>query len=230
MTSTILTLAEPLAPEQVAAYLQANPHFFVAHPELLAELSLPHASGAAVSLIERQVALLRERNRDMRQRMSKLLDNARDNDNLFERSKRLVLTLLEGQDLGDIVDALHYSFDKDFNIQHTRLFLFGNIERVPSSQAQVVSFARAQEAMGLFLKNPRAECGTFEPEVMHFIFGKQAEEIGSVALVPLIQGKVFGLLAIGNRDRNLYRSSMGTLFLSYIAEVLNRLLPHYLPR
>jgi uncharacterized protein YigA (DUF484 family) len=38
------------------------------------------------------------------------------------------------------------------------------------------------------------------------------------------------MLSIGNRDPQYYRSSMGTLFLSYIAEVLNRLLPKYLPR
>ena len=55
------TLADPLEPEQVAAYLQENHHFFEAYPDLLAELSLPHESGGAVSLIERQIAVLRER-------------------------------------------------------------------------------------------------------------------------------------------------------------------------
>ena len=79
-----LTLADPLEPEQVAAFLQQNPHFFEAYPDLLSELSLPHESGGAVSLVERQIAVLRERNMDMRHRLSKLLDNARDNDKLFD--------------------------------------------------------------------------------------------------------------------------------------------------
>ncbi|RYZ78093.1 MAG: DUF484 family protein [Moraxellaceae bacterium] len=211
------TLADPLEPEQVAAFLQENPHFFEAYPDLLAELSLPHESGSAVSLIERQISVLRERNMDMRHRLSKLLDNARDNDKLFDKTKRLVLTLLEGQDLGDIVDALYYCFDKEFGIQYTSLFFFGNIDKIPSSQAHVVSIAAARDNVGTI-------------QEMQFIFGKYADEIGSVATVPLIHGNAFGLLAIGNRDPHYYRSSMGTLFLGYIAEVLNRILPKHLPR
>ncbi len=230
MNEKIPTLADPLEPEQIEAYLREHPDFFEQHHELLAELTLPHESGSAVSLVERQVAILRERNMDMRHRLSKLLDNARDNDKLFDKTKRLVLGLLEGLDMGDIIDALHYSFDKDFNIHFTSVILFGNAEKIPSSQARIVSIAEAREHLGPLLKNSRAVCGTLGTKEMQFIFGEHADEIGSVATVPLIHGSVFGLLSIGNRDPQYYRSSMGTLFLSYIAEVLNRLLPKYLPR
>lgn len=230
MNEKMPTLADPLEPEQIEAYLREHPDFFEQHQELLAEISLPHESGSAVSLVERQVAILRERNIDMRHRLSKLLDNARDNDKLFDKTKRLVLSLLEGQDMGDIIDALHYSFDKDFNIHYTSVILFGNTDKIPSSQARIVSIAEAREHVGPLLKNSRAVCGTLGAKEMQFIFGEHASEIGSVATVPLIHGSVFGLLSIGNRDPQYYRSSMGTLFLSYIAEVLNRLLPKYLPR
>jgi uncharacterized protein YigA (DUF484 family) len=230
MTEHKPTLADPLEPEQIEAWLREHPEFFENYPDLLAELSLPHESGSAISLVERQVAILRERNIDMRHRLSKLLDNARDNDKLFDKTKRLVLTLLEGQDMGDIIDALHYSFDKDFSIHFTSVILFGNLEKVPSSQARVVSIAEAREHLGALLKNSRAVCGTLGSKELEFVFGNHASEIGSVAVVPLMHGSAFGLLAIGNRDPNYYRSSMGTLFLGYIAEVLNRLLPKYLPR
>ncbi len=224
------TLADPLEPEQIAAYLQENPDFFAQHQDLLAELRLPHESGAAVSLVERQVSILRERNMDMRHRLSKLLDNARENDKLFDKTKRLILSLLEGQDLGDIIDALHYSFDKEFLIHFTSVIFFGNSEKIPSSQANIVSMTDAREHLGNLIKNNRAVCGTLALPELEFIFGQHASEIGSVAVVPLIHGSAFGLLAIGNRDPHYYRSSMGTLFLSYIGEVLNRLLPQYLPR
>ena len=230
MNEKIPTLADPLEPEQIEAYLREHPDFFEQHHDLLAEISLPHESGSAVSLVERQVSILRERNIDMRTRLSKLLDNARDNDKLFDKSKRLVLSLIEGQDMGDIIDALYYSFDKDFNIHFTSLILIGNVDKIPSSQARIVSIAEAREQVGTLLKNSRAVCGTLGAKEMQFIFGEHASEIGSVATVPLIHGSVFGLLSVGNRDPHYYRSSMGTLFLSYIAEVLNRLLPKYLPR
>ena len=230
MNEKISTLADPLEPEQIEAYLREHPDFFEQHQDLLAEISLPHESGSAVSLVERQVSILRERNIDMRNRLSKLLDNARDNDKLFDKSNRLVLSLIEGQDMGDIIDALYYSFDKDFNIHYTSLILIGNANKIPSSQARIVSIAEAREQVGTLLKNSRAMCGTLGAKEMKFIFGEHASEIGSVATVPLIHGSVFGLLSVGNRDPHYYRSSMGTLFLSYIAEVLNRLLPKYLPR
>lgn len=230
MNEKIPTLADPLEPEQIEAYLREHPDFFEQHHDLLAEITLPHESGSAVSLVERQVSILRERNIDMRNRLSKLLDNARDNDKLFDKSKRLVLSLLDGQDMGDIIDALYYSFDKDFSIHFTSLILIGNADKIPSSQARIVSIAEAREQVGTLLKNSRAVCGTLGAKEMQFIFGEHASEVGSVATVPLIHGSVFGLLSVGNRDPHYYRSSMGTLFLSYIAEVLNRLLPKYLPR
>jgi len=226
----IPTLADPLDHEQIAAYLRENPDFFVSHQDLLADLRLPHESGPAVSLVERQVSVLRERNMDMRHRLSKLLDNARDNDKLFDKTRRLILNLLEGQDLADIIDALYYSFDHDFGIHYTRVLLFGNIDRIPGSHARVVALSEARHHISSLLKNNRATCGAASTKEIAFIFGEQAPDVGSVAIVPLVHGAAFGLLAIGNRDPDYYRSSMGTLFLGYIAEVLNRLLPKHLPR
>lgn len=213
----------------VARYLSQHPEFFTEHGELLAELELPHDSGSAISLVERQVAVLRDRNMDMRHRLSHLLDNARDNDRLFDKTKRLILELLDGRDLGDIVDALHYSFDKDFNIHFTRMLLIGSSEKIAGSQALVISTEEAKDNITTLLRGNRAFCGTLGDREKAFIFGDAANQVGSAATVPLVHGTTFGLLAIGNRDPKYYRSSMGTLFLGYIAEVLNRLLPHHLP-
>ncbi|MCP8900414.1 DUF484 family protein [Gilvimarinus xylanilyticus] len=218
-----------LSATDVARYLSAHPGFFNEHPALLAELELPHDSGSAVSLVERQVSVLRDRNMDMRHRLSQLLDNARDNDRLFDKTKRLVLELLDGDDLGDIIDALHHSFDKEFNIHYTRTILFGSADTLGGSQAKVVNLSQAREHIGALIRDNRAFCGHLNDAECRYIFGDVASEIGSAAVVPLVHGRTFGLLAIGNRDPKYYRSSMGTLFLGYIAEVLNRLMPRYLP-
>src|SRR5690606_11642643 len=111
--------------DQVRDYLRENKSFFERHPDLLEEITLPHASGKAVSLVERQVSLLRERNIDMRRRLSKLLDNARDNDKLFGNTRDLVLRLLESRELNEVVNTLLQSFTKDFEIPHVSLLLFG---------------------------------------------------------------------------------------------------------
>lgn len=220
-----------ISAEQVAEYLSNNPKFFTQHKKLLADIELPHQSGNTISLVERQVAVLRERNMDMRHRLSDLLDNARDNDRLFDKTKRLMLHLLESQDLKQVIDALFHSFDNEFKIHHTRLLLIGNAGVLPTStQAQIISLDDAQKNIPGLLKTNRAFCGALGPTETQFIFGTDAGSIGSAATVPLLHGTTFGLLAIGNRDPEYYRSSMGTLFLGYIAEGLNRLIPRYLPR
>ena len=225
MTDTLIDKGTAITEQHIAAYLRENPDFFANQQSLLAELSLPHERGEAVSLVERQVSILRERNMDMRHRLSKLLDNARENDQLFDKTKRLVLSLLEGKNLSNTIDALLHSFNNDFKIHYTTLLLYGNAESLPNTDARIVSVQEARENIGALLKGNKAMCGAFSESETQYLFGKDAEQIGSVALVPLRFGNSFGLLAIANRDPNYYRSSMGTLFLSYIAEVLNRTLP-----
>ncbi|WP_164247913.1 DUF484 family protein, partial [Stenotrophomonas maltophilia] len=81
------------------AYLSQHPEFFVEHDELIPELRIPHQPGDAVSLVERQVRLLRERNIEMRHRLSQLMDVARENDRLFDKTRRLVHDLLDATSL-----------------------------------------------------------------------------------------------------------------------------------
>ncbi|GMU46658.1 MAG: hypothetical protein AMXMBFR26_14400 [Porticoccaceae bacterium] len=212
----------------VADYLRAHPDFFERHPEVLEQLQLPHQSGAAISLIERQVSVLRERNLDMRQRLNALLTTARDNDKLFEKTKRLVLALLEAHQLSEVVDALYHSLAADFDVPFYNLVLLGEATALPASGARVVGLDEAQQSIGALLRGNRAICGILRREELQFLFGDDAARVGSVAAVPLYRGRVFGVLAIGHGDPNHYRSSMGTLFLSYIAEVLNRVCPRLL--
>ncbi|WNO09002.1 DUF484 family protein [Teredinibacter sp. KSP-S5-2] len=225
--SNLTDTKTPIREEDISFYLRSHLNFFESHPDLLSELRLPHASGGAVSLVERQVSILRERNMEMRQRLSNLLDNARDNDRLFDKTKRLVLALLECNELGDLVDALYYSFDKEFGIHYTRLVLFSS-KQLDCGAARQDSVFNAREHVGKRLKSPRAVSGGLDIREIQYLFDNDSPNIGSAALAVLIHGTPIGLLAIGNQDPKYYNSGMGTLFLSYIAEVLNRLLPKYL--
>ncbi len=220
--SSIKTDSQKLTPDAVASFLRKHPTFFNDYPDLIGDLYINHDSGKAVSLVERQVAILRERNIEMRQRLSNLLDTARENDQLFAKTRRLVLALLESNDLGDMVDALYYSFQKEFNVHYTRLILFGS---VPPSTARVESINNARDYIGKRLKAPQAVSGGIDVRECEFLFDEDAPNVGSAALAVLSYGNPLGVLAIGNQDPNYYRSSMGTLFLGYVAEVLNRVLP-----
>lgn len=215
--------------EDVAQYLKSHSGFFLKRDDLLLELELAHpASGKAVSLLERQVSLLRERNMDMRSRLNNLLDNARNNDLLFEKTKQLVLALIEAQGLDAIVNRFNRSLLADFGMDFASLTLFGNPERHRSLVSRMVNIDDAYKAIPGVLKSNKATCGVLRPEELQFLFTDQADQVGSAAVVPLSFGHPLGIIAVGSRDTEYFRSSMGTLFLGYIAEVLNRNLPRYL--
>lgn len=216
--------------ETVASYLRDHPDFFEEQPTLLSEITLPHASGEAISLIERQVGVLRERNAELQEKLNELMDTARDNDRLFDKTKRLVLSLLEVRTLPEIIDALYESLSSDFQVTHYNLLLLGDKQALPQSPAMVVGIDEANDRIGTLLRTNRTICGVLRAEELQVLFGERAGEVGSAAVIPLSHGQTFGILALGHTDAHYYRSSMGTLYLSYIADILNRLIPLTLNR
>ena len=209
--------------EAVAAYLRAHPEFFVDHDELIPELRIPHQPGTTVSLVERQVKLLRERNIEMRHRLSHLMDVARENDRLFDKTRRLVLDLLDANSLEDVIGAVDESLRHEFQVPFVSLILFSE---TPLPVGRSVTSAEAQQAIGGLLGSGKTVCGVLRPHELAYLFGEQeSRSIGSAAVVALNQQQ--GILAIGSEDPQHYKSSLGTLFLGYIAEVLTRVLPSY---
>ncbi|WP_372864772.1 DUF484 family protein [Spongiibacter sp.] len=212
--------------DEVARFLRNYPGFFLKNEDILADLKLAHNSGKAVSLLERQVEVLRERNMDMRSRLSNLLDNAQHNDVIFERSKALILSMLEARRPEELSNTLCRRLVSDFDmVDYASLTLFGDPSRMGNSQLRVVSPDMAQQHIGNLLRGGKGICGVLRGEELSFLFGKHADHIGSAALIPIKPGNIDGVLAIASKDPQHFKSSMGTLFLDYIAEVINRVLP-----
>lgn len=214
--------------DQVAAYLKLHPDFFLKRDDLLTEIEVAHPAGGAVSLLERQVSVLRERSVDLRHRLNSLLDNARTNDHLFEQTKKLVLQLLEAQSLDHIVDTFTRGLEQDFQIDFASVVLIGNPAQHRGLRARLVTYTDARVHIDSILKSSKAVCGVLRPEEVKFLFPEHSRQIGSAAVIPLHHGQPLGVLAIASTDPHYFRSSMGTLFLGYIAEVIDRLLPKYL--
>ncbi len=209
--------------QEIADYLSQHPEFFVRFPDALRDIRLPHPSGQAVSLVEKQVSSLRERNSELRNKLNHLLGNARENDRLFEQSKRLILSLLECDDLDDFVDALYYNFDKEFDVSSTRLILFG--AHIASSNARISHLNEAEVYLGENIRHHRAVSGGLANEELAYLFDRDRSKVGSGAFVVLHYNDVIGILAIGHEDAEHFQTGMGTIFLTHIGEVLNRMLP-----
>ncbi|WP_370980651.1 DUF484 family protein [Agaribacterium sp. ZY112] len=215
-----MSTTERLDAESVAAYLKDHPNFFENHEQLLGDMSVPHKPGQAVSLVEKQLSILRERNTELRNRLSSLVDNARQNDRLFAHTRQLVLALLDSKNFAQAIDIVYSSFQTDFDIEHTEIILFDSpgISRARSDKLEL-----GQEKIGRYLKARQTVGGGLGESERNYIFADKADQVGSAAMAVLAYGELYGVIAVGNKDPNYYQSGMGTMFLSYIAEVLSRI-------
>lgn len=208
--------------EQVVAYLKSHPGFFIDQDDLLAHMRIPHARGSSISLVERQVTVLRERNADMYNRLSHLMDVARDNDRLFDKVRRLVLEALDVQTLDELVGVVDDSLRHSFKVPFSTLILFSDKQ---ISVGRSTSLKTAQQQIGGLLVGGKAFCGVLRPKQLEFLFGdEQAAQIKSAAVVALDYQGIQGVLAVGSSDQQHYSNSVETLFLTYLADVLARVL------
>lgn len=214
-------LSEGLDPGLVEQYLRDHPNFFRHRLDLVAELELPHGGGGAVSLVERQVSLLRERNIEMRNRLATITHHAHNNDALFEGTRAAVLALLEIKKAADIATVFSKSVKAHFKIEHCCLLWLTDGAELPAGCTPAKQDAR--DILAPILKSHRPLSGTFRSEEMAALF-KAAKGEGSAALAPLIvNGALVGVIAVGSEDATRYRSSDGTLFIEHLADVIVRL-------
>lgn len=217
---------ESLDPDRVAEYLRQHPDFFIDYENLLPDLALPHHTGEhAISLVERQVSVLRSRNRDVRHRLNRLLETARDNDRLFQKTQKLVLAILDQRDADGVIDVVLSSLRDDYQVDACSLQLFDQ----PALGERSVSLDIARTAVGALLNTRQPTCGHLRPQEIDFLFRTASQPVRSAAVIPIATASSpLGILAIGSFDPDYYRSGMGTLFLGYVAEVLSRALPRVL--
>ena len=216
-----------LSDAEVAQYLQTYPDFFERNGPLLIKLRLPHLRdpGATVSLLERQVEVLRERNQSLERKLKELVDVARANDVLADRIHRLSHRLIRAQGLVGTVNAIETSLREDFEAMHSVLVLF--LEEARSAQPLASRFLRAEDSGSAdiksfesLLQSGKPRCGQIRDTQRDYLFGKDTVEIGSVALTPIGPKGSLGILAIGASDVERFHPTMSTEFLSRIGELV----------
>jgi hypothetical protein len=207
--------------EAVAQYLRDHPDFFVSHKALLADLELPHSPGKTVSLVERQVNILRERNVDMRRQMTELLDTAQRNDHLFNKTRSLTLALLNANSLTELNEVLatHIlaNFDADFVACHlpgAPLEYAGPVDHFYFHQDEPSFTQLAQQDAATLTTLRHSELTELFPINAH-------DETGSAVIIPFAFGDAKAVFAIGSRDPAHFASDMDTLFITYIRDVLS---------
>jgi hypothetical protein len=211
--------------DTIAAYLQHNPDFFERHQALLTRLRIPHArGGSTISLVERQIEVLREKHAAIEGKLAELVSVARANDAIADKLHRFTRKLLRARSRAQAVTLIEASLREDFDAFHGVLVLIGEY---PELAPQRFVRSVAQEDAGLksfetLFASGKPRCGQVRDTQRDFLFGQDANDIGSVALVPLLAEKAgpLGVLALGSTDRDRFHPGMSTEFLGRMADLI----------
>lgn len=199
----------PLTEEQVAEYLRTHPEFFDNRHALLEQLRLPHHVSGAVSLIERQIRVLRTKNHQLERKFLSLVKAAKANETLSSRMHQLAIALVSAGGLEEVIHTAESTLTQAFQADSARVKLLDDENR--------------EETLDLFsdaYASNRPVCGTLTEKQKTFVFGTEVSNIQSAVLVPLSHGQPEGYLALGSHDANRFHAGMGTLFLGYLGELV----------
>ena len=221
------TLGDTFSEDAVADYLRSHPDFFERHPLLLVGLKLPHRTGgSAVSLVERQVSMLRQRNAQLERQFKDLVAVAKTNDALVEKIHQLGLKLMSTPELAARLERLETSLREDFGAERAVLVLFekapkeaereGFVKRLSPVDSEVRPYAT-------FLRAARPRCGLLRDR-QKTLFGQDADVVSSAAMVPLGKDSSLGFLVIASRDPDHFHPGKRMDLLSRLGELLSVLL------
>ena len=209
-----------LFPEEVADYLKNHPGFFEQYADLMAQIFLPHPHGGrAISLAERQMLSLREKNRSVEAKLAELIAFGEENDAIGEKVHRLAVGLVAAETFQAVIHLVNFHLRDDFAVPHVALRLWDK----PEGVADLPEFAAVSEELQVFAETlGRPCCGSTAGFGTASWFGELAPHIRSQALIALRNGGgTIGLIALGSEEGARFHADMGTLHLERLGELVS---------
>jgi uncharacterized protein len=214
--------------EDVVAFLQMHPRFLGDYPELAQSLLVPREEGGTTSLASYQLEVLRDKNRELTRRLHELFANAEENERLTVRTHQLSLALMRADSLEATLQTMIACLREDFRGEQVRIVLHREVPGLAGADwlLTVPADDRALAPFEAFLDAGEPLCGRLQKEKLDLLFGSNAAQVESTALLAL-GGR--GMLAIGSSDDRHFFPGMGTLFLRLIGEALETALARHDP-
>ena len=207
--------AKPAADaDQVAAYLLLNPDFLESHPQVFEALNVPHPTGGAVSLVERQVAALRERNRALTARLDAVIEAAHRHDGQYRKLLDLAAALAACRDVPALLQALATHLKRDFGTDVLRVLA----RAAPAERTPLLVSAFDPAPFATDIDSSKARClpDADLPSVRPYLDA----QVASAAIVPLAAGNSPALLLLGAHDAERFSPELGTLLLDRLARLV----------
>ena len=192
--------------KDVELYLLKNTDFFLTRESIVSELNFKHAPGKAESLLERQVRKLRNEQKELLNKLSIFLSNASENEELFTKSKALIIKLVTAEDEDTLVELMLTSLKEIFSVDAAHLKFFTN--------SQMNSL---EENTGMSFSVGETKYGSFANDKIKILFGD--DSIKSVVISVFKNKNRIGLLLIGSKVKTRYLGDEDTTFIEFIRDI-----------
>ena len=202
-------MSNKLDAKDVELFLLDNLDFFESRESLLSEMKFKDSSSSASSLLERQIYKLRDEQKDLMDLLTSFIKTAQLNEDLFNKSKELTLSILGASDKDEIICAVQNDFKKSFNIDNCQLNFYSNSE-----------IDNIEKETGMSFHKGAVHCGSFSNEKMEFLF--EDSKVESAAIAVLVNKTEIGLLKLGSYERTRYLGDEDTTFIEYIRDILEK--------
>jgi uncharacterized protein YigA (DUF484 family) len=211
--------------DDVAAWLKANPDFFMDHSDVFSAMQVPHPQGGhAISMVERQLISLRERNTKLEQQLTELIGYGQHNDSLIEKLHRLTLALLRAGDAEMTLAVVHESLRSDFAIPFSAARWWGDPISVHAMEENsLCSIELKSYVAGL----DRPYVGPNAAHDSRGWLGAGGTDAQSFAYVPLHDGGVSGVLMLASDDSERFTPDMATDVLTRLAHLTSAALGRF---
>ena len=218
---------------QVAEYLVTNAGFFDLYPDLAMQLTPEAVPEGTISFSQRQIERLQTQKSGLQKQIDELIEVGEFNSDLQTRVHLLCLELMDAKTIDKIVPILSKQLRIEFGADEVSLRLFyrgvhpadlppltDNVQQLSLDGLDLAGFA------GL-LHQFRPLCGRLTSIQKNVLFGDKSDRVQSAGCVSL-GNPALGMLAIGSYDENRFHAEMGTIYLSFLGDILARLLKSYM--
>ena len=199
-------MTKEISAKEVELYLLKNTDFFLTRESIVSELNFKHSPGKAESLLERQVRKLRNEQKNLLDSLSVFLSNASENEDLFIKSKALILKIVTAADEEALIELMPKNLKKIFDVDVAYLQFFTNSE-----------MNDLEESIGMTFSVGETKHGSFANKKIQILF--EDDSIKSVVISVFKNKNKIGLLLIGSKDKTRYLGDEDTTFIEFIRDI-----------
>ena len=215
--------------QDIANYLANTPGFFERNAELLSAIHLTSPHGQrAVSLQERQMEMLRDKNKGLELKIIEMIRHGQENVAIADKLHRFTRAIMLTSNPAELPDVVVHQLMHQFMIPQGGIRVWGAAPAFAS-----LPFARSvsDDAKSFAASLSLPYCGVNSGfEAASWL--EDPSSVMSLALIPLrhgANGSAFGMLVLGSPDPTRYAADMGTEFLMRIGEIASAGLARLLP-